>query len=54
LTAAGRDIATYANKAASLYVHEKLVLEEAGTPDATILLGSQNATAASLTRNRGG
>jgi hypothetical protein len=35
-------------------VHEKLVLDVAGTPDATMLMGSQNATAASLTRNRGG
>jgi hypothetical protein len=54
LTAAGCDIATYANKATSLSVHEKLVLDGAGTPDATIVLGSQNATGASLTRNRRG
>ncbi|HEX3830121.1 MAG TPA: phospholipase D-like domain-containing protein [Sporichthyaceae bacterium] len=52
LSAAGRQVATYPNKANSLYVHEKLVLDDAGTPDATMLLGSQNATATSLTRNR--
>jgi phosphatidylserine/phosphatidylglycerophosphate/cardiolipin synthase-like enzyme len=52
LSAAGRQVATYPNKANSLYVHEKLVLDDARTPDATILLGSQNATATSLTRNR--
>jgi phosphatidylserine/phosphatidylglycerophosphate/cardiolipin synthase-like enzyme len=52
LSAAGCQVATYPNKANSLYVHEKLVLDDAGTPDATMLLGSQNATATSLTRNR--
>jgi phosphatidylserine/phosphatidylglycerophosphate/cardiolipin synthase-like enzyme len=52
LAAAGCHARTYPNRSGTLYIHEKLILDDAGTPDASLLLGSQNASSSSLTRNR--
>ncbi|HEX3828853.1 MAG TPA: phospholipase D-like domain-containing protein, partial [Sporichthyaceae bacterium] len=52
LAAAGCHVRTYVDRAGILYIHEKLILDDAGTPSASLLLGSQNAGASSLTRNR--
>jgi hypothetical protein len=52
LDAAGCHVRTYPNRSGTLYIHEKLILDDAGTPDASLLLGSQNASSSSLTRNR--
>lgn len=51
LAKAGVHIATYAANA-SLYIHAKVIVADAGESDAKALLGSENFSTASLTRNR--
>jgi hypothetical protein len=52
LSAAGCQVRTYPDATGTLYIHEKLILDDAATPGAALLLGSQNASSSSLTRNR--
>jgi phosphatidylserine/phosphatidylglycerophosphate/cardiolipin synthase-like enzyme len=52
ITASGCHVHVYQDSASALYIHEKLILDDAGTPQASLLIGSQNASATSLTRNR--
>ncbi len=53
---AGRDLlnarGVEAKPAAFLYIHAKMVLADAGTPDAVAFLGSENFSKTSLDRNR--
>lgn len=49
---AGCTVRTFPDSAGALYIHEKIVLDDAGTHHATLLIGSQNASTYSLTRNR--
>jgi cardiolipin synthase len=51
LSAAGVQISTYASSA-SLYIHAKTILVDYGTPQASIFIGSENFSVASLTKNR--
>ncbi len=48
VTAAGCSVHVFANNASTLYIHEKIVL----TDGSDLLIGSQNASVASLTYNR--
>lgn len=36
----------------ALYIHEKLILDDQGTAQESVLIGSQNASVTTLTRNR--
>jgi cardiolipin synthase A/B len=49
---AGCRIHVFPDSAHALYIHEKLILDDAGTGGESMLLGSQNASELSLTRNR--
>jgi uncharacterized protein (TIGR03437 family) len=51
MTAAGVRVSTYASTA-PLYIHAKVVLADHGSPGALALVGSENFSSASLTRNR--
>jgi len=51
LVAAGAEIGTYA-ETASLYIHAKVILADYGSPDASVFIGSENFSSASLTKNR--
>ena len=51
IVAAGGEVATYA-ETAPLYIHAKVLLADYGYPDARVLIGSENFSNASLTRNR--
>jgi cardiolipin synthase len=49
---AGCRVRVFPDTATGLYIHEKLILDDAGTGRASMFLGSQNASVTSLTRNR--
>lgn len=49
---AGCRVRVFPDSATALYIHEKLILDDAGSAHASMLLGSQNASVTSLTRNR--
>ncbi|HEY1531074.1 MAG TPA: phospholipase D-like domain-containing protein [Galbitalea sp.] len=51
-TAGGCVVHVLPNTSTGLYMHEKLVLVDAGTADASALIGSQNASYSSLAFNR--
>ena len=51
LVRAGVHVATYSSSA-SLYIHAKVIVADAGQPDARAFVGSENFSSASLTRNR--
>ena len=51
IAAAGGRISTYA-ASAPLYIHAKVILADYGYPTASVFLGSENFSSASLTRNR--
>ncbi len=52
VTDAGCQLHVYPLTPTGLYIHEKLVLDDAGTSGESLMIGSQNATTYSLTRNR--
>jgi cardiolipin synthase len=52
VTAAGCQVHVVPNVTNGFYIHEKLLLTDIGTTDAAMMLGSQNASYASLARNR--
>lgn len=52
VTAAGCKVHVYPDSTKAIYIHEKLILDDAGTSSASLLIGSQNASYYSLTRNR--
>ncbi|MGH8111622.1 MAG: phospholipase D-like domain-containing protein [Rhodanobacteraceae bacterium] len=52
LTQAGCHVRVYPRTRTGLYIHEKFVLDDAGTPAASVMIGSQNASGYSLNRNR--
>lgn len=52
VTDAGCQLHVYPLTPTGLYIHEKLVLDDAGTAGEVLMIGSQNATSYSLTRNR--
>jgi phosphatidylserine/phosphatidylglycerophosphate/cardiolipin synthase-like enzyme len=52
ISRAGCHVRLFADSATALYIHEKLILDDGGTSHASMLIGSQNASVTSLTRNR--
>lgn len=52
VTSAGCQVRVFPDTAKGLYIHEKLVVVDAGTPTSSVMLGSQNASYASLAFNR--
>lgn len=52
LSKAGCQVHTFPDSSTALYIHEKLIIDDPGTPTAAMLIGSQNASVTSLTRNR--
>jgi cardiolipin synthase len=52
ITSAGCHVRLFFDSSTVLYIHEKLILDDDGTANASLLLGSQNASFSSLTRNR--
>jgi phosphatidylserine/phosphatidylglycerophosphate/cardiolipin synthase-like enzyme len=52
LTAAGCRVRLIPDTANALYIHEKVIVTDAGTPTQSLLLGSQNGSWDSLHRNR--
>lgn len=52
VTRAGCRVHLFADSSTALYIHEKLILDDAGTAGESLLIGSQNASVTSLTRNR--
>jgi phosphatidylserine/phosphatidylglycerophosphate/cardiolipin synthase-like enzyme len=52
VTEAGCHVHLFPDSATALYIHEKLILDDPGTARESLLIGSQNASATSLTRNR--
>lgn len=52
LRAAGVHVATYPNTSAALYIHAKAIVADAATATARAFVGSENFSAASLTKNR--
>jgi phosphatidylserine/phosphatidylglycerophosphate/cardiolipin synthase-like enzyme len=52
VTAAGCVVHVLPDTATGLYIHEKLVLVDSATPNASVLIGSQNASYSSLAFNR--
>lgn len=52
ITSAGCHVRVFSDSASALYIHEKLILDDDESPNASLLLGSQNASSSSLTRNR--
>jgi cardiolipin synthase A/B len=49
---AGCLVHLFPNSSRALYIHEKLILDDHGTARESLLIGSQNASITSLTRNR--
>jgi cardiolipin synthase A/B len=49
---AGCLVHLFADSSKALYIHEKLILDDAGTASQSLLVGSQNASRTSLTKNR--
>jgi cardiolipin synthase len=52
VTAAGCTVHVLPETATGLYIHEKLILIDAGTSHASVMIGSQNASYSSLSFNR--
>ena len=52
VTRAGCQVHVFPDSSTALYIHEKLILNDAGTAGESLLIGSQNASVTSLTRNR--
>ena len=52
ITRAGCQVHLFADSASALYIHEKLILDDPGTARESLLIGSQNASHTSLTKNR--
>ena len=52
ITKAGCLVHLFPDSSTALYIHEKLVLDDQATPRESMLIGSQNASITSLTRNR--
>lgn len=52
ITRAGCRVHLFPDSSNALYIHEKLILADHGTADVSMLIGSQNASVTSLTRNR--
>jgi len=52
ITAAGGHVHLYPDDEGTLYIHEKLVLADAGTPSATAIVGSINFSTSSMQYNR--
>jgi cardiolipin synthase A/B len=52
ITRAGCLVHLFPNSSRALYIHEKLILDDHGTASQSLLIGSQNASITSLTRNR--
>jgi cardiolipin synthase len=52
ITQAGCLVHLFPNSSRALYIHEKLILDDPGTARESLLIGSQNASITSLTRNR--
>jgi phosphatidylserine/phosphatidylglycerophosphate/cardiolipin synthase-like enzyme len=52
VTRAGCQVHVFPDTASSLYIHEKLVLDDPGTTHESLLIGSQNASWYSLHENR--
>jgi cardiolipin synthase A/B len=52
ITKAGCLVHVFPDSSAALYIHEKLILDDHSMASGSMLLGSQNASVTSLTRNR--
>jgi phosphatidylserine/phosphatidylglycerophosphate/cardiolipin synthase-like enzyme len=52
VTRAGCRVHLFADSSRALYIHEKLILDDPKTAHESLLIGSQNASVTSLTRNR--
>jgi phosphatidylserine/phosphatidylglycerophosphate/cardiolipin synthase-like enzyme len=52
VTRAGCHVRVFPDTAKALYIHEKLLLDDAGKHDESLLIGSQNASWDSLHENR--
>jgi cardiolipin synthase len=52
VTKAGCRVHLFPDSSAALYIHQKLILDDHGTARESLLIGSQNASVTSLTRNR--
>jgi cardiolipin synthase A/B len=52
ISRAGCHLHLFPDSSTALYIHEKLVLDDPGTAEESMLIGSQNASTTSLTRNR--
>jgi cardiolipin synthase len=52
VTEAGCRVHLFPDSSTALYIHEKLILDDPGTQGESLLIGSQNASVTSLTRNR--
>src|SRR5262249_45245475 len=52
VTKAGCRVHVFADSSRALFIHEKLILADPGTSRESLLIGSQNASVTSLTRNR--
>jgi cardiolipin synthase len=52
VTRAGCHVHLFPDSSTALYIHEKLILDDPGTAGESLLIGSQNASVISLTRNR--
>jgi phosphatidylserine/phosphatidylglycerophosphate/cardiolipin synthase-like enzyme len=52
VTRAGCQVHLFPDSATALYIHEKLILDDPASSGESMLLGSQNASVTSLTRNR--
>jgi phosphatidylserine/phosphatidylglycerophosphate/cardiolipin synthase-like enzyme len=52
VTAAGCVVHVLPETATGLYIHEKVILVDAGTSHASVMIGSQNASYSSLAFNR--
>ena len=52
ITSAGCHVRLFSDSSTALYIHEKLILDDDHTANASLLVGSQNASYTSLTRNR--
>jgi cardiolipin synthase len=52
ITKAGCLVHVFPDSSTALYIHEKLILDDQATARASMLIGSQNASTTSLTKNR--
>jgi cardiolipin synthase A/B len=52
VTKAGCLVHVFPDSSTALYIHEKLILDDQGTARESMLIGSQNASITSLTKNR--